>query len=581
MLHHLRVQNLVLIDEMTLELAPGFNVMTGETGAGKSMVIGALGLVLGGRASPEIVRAGKKEAEVEALFEVSANARVLELLRASGIPSDGELVVRRVVSEHRSRAFINGKLCTAAELRVLGSELCDVSSQHESVSLTDASTHGAYLDAFGELRDASKELEESVQVLFQIEGDLSARREAAARVREREDYLRFQLKELDDLAPVEGEEVLLDQERGRLRHSEKLSTVTRAASERLYESEASVCDVLGQVISDLGVTLELDGTLTPLARRVSDARAELADVARELERYSGSVESDPARLDVVEERLFRLQKLLLKHGPGTKELVLLRHELSRSLDELEGTDEALAALDRRREEAFQRVAKQARSLSKQRRDAAEHLADAIGRELQHLGMGRARVVVEVRPLASVEGGLSLDGARLTASGIDHVEFLIAPNRGEEPRPLRRIASGGELSRALLALKRVLAENAPRGTYVFDEVDTGVGGAVAEVIGRSMAQVAHHRQVLCITHLPQIAALAEHHFVVEKIEEKERTRAGLKKLKDSERVLEIARMLGGARVTESTKKTASELLQVGKHLRQQPATRAPQKGLRSP
>lgn len=564
MLLHLRVRNLVLIDEVTLEFGSGFNVLTGETGAGKSMVVDALSLVLGGRASGEIVRAGTKEAEVEALFSVSEE--VATRLRASGVACEDEAVVRRVVSETRSRAYVNGKLCTAAELRSLGAPLCDVASQHESVSLTDPATHAAYLDAFGALTPLSSELESAVRRLVDADAEMNARRENAQRVRDREDYLRFQLKELEELAPVEGEETLLDQERGRLRHSDKLVRATESASAKLYDSEHSACDMLGQIGSDLGAAAELDSALAPLARRVADARAELSDVARELERYAAAVERDPKRLEEVEERWFRLQKLLAKHGPTTRELVALREDLTRSLGEIEGADETLLALERAREKIFADVAKKARTLSTRRREVAERLADAIGRELQNLGMGRARVIVDVSPNASVEGGLSLDGARLTAHGVDRVEFLIAPNRGEEPKPLRRIASGGELSRALLALKRVLAENAPRGTYVFDEVDAGVGGAIAEVIGKSMAHVAEHRQVICITHLPQIAALAEHHFVVEKTDDAKRTTTRVRRLKDSERTSEIARMLGGTRITEATKKTAAELIDVGRTLR---------------
>jgi DNA repair protein RecN (Recombination protein N) len=564
MLQHLRVRNLVLIDEVSLEFGSGFNVLTGETGAGKSMVVDALSLVLGGRASVDVVRAGAKEAEVEALFRVPRE--VASKLQASGVECEDEVVVRRLVSEGRSRAFMNGRLCTAAELRLMGVELCDVASQHESVSLTDPSTHASYLDAFGRLTANAEAVDRSVRALLETDATIAGRRETAQRVREREDYLRFQLKELDELAPQEGEEVLLEQERGRLRHSDKLVRAAEGASARLYDSEQSICDSLGQIGSELAAAAELDTTLAQVARRVSDARAELSDVSRELSRYAGTIERDPARLEHVEERLFRLQKLMAKHGPTTRELIALHQELARSLGEIEGADEAMLELEQTRETQFAETAKQARDLSKKRREVAERLADAIGRELQALGMGRARVIVDVSPLAAVEGGLALDGARLTPGGLDRVEFLIAPNRGEEPKPLRRIASGGELSRALLALKRVLAENAPRGTYVFDEVDAGVGGAIAEVIGKSMAHVAEHRQVICITHLPQIAALAEHHFVVEKTDDSKRTTTRVRRLKESDRALEIARMLGGTRVTEAAKKTAAELLEVGRAIR---------------
>jgi DNA repair protein RecN (Recombination protein N) len=261
----------------------------------------------------------------------------------------------------------------------------------------------------------------------------------------------------------------------------------------------------------------------------------------------------------VEERSFRLQKLLRKHGPTTVELLAYRAGLSRELGSLASASERIAELESEKARRVTEAGAAARALSRKRQDAAEKLGEAIGRELSQLGMGRARVVVDVSRSAGTNDALLIDGARLTRSGIDRVEFLIAPNRGEEPRPLRKIASGGELSRALLALKRVLADEGPVGTYVFDEVDAGVGGAVAEVIGRSIAEIARHRQVVCITHLPQIAALAEAHFVVDKHETRGRTSTSVKKLVQADRVEEIARMLGGIKVSESARRAAAEML----------------------
>jgi DNA repair protein RecN (Recombination protein N) len=304
----------------------------------------------------------------------------------------------------------------------------------------------------------------------------------------------------------------------------------------------------------------IDDSLAPLARTIEDARAGLADAARALARYAEAVEASPERLLEVEERSFRLQKLLRKHGPTTTELVAHRLLLVQELESLASTSERLAALQAEKARRLDAVSATARSLSSKRRSAAEKLADAIGRELSQLGMGRARVVVDVTPAAGASDALLVDGGRLTRSGIDRVEFLIAPNRGEEPRPLRRIASGGELSRALLALKRVLAEKGPAGTYVFDEVDAGVGGAVAEVIGLAIAEIARYRQVVCITHLPQIAALADAHFVVDKSELRGRTHTSVRRLSPKERVGEIARMIGGIKVGDAAKQAAAEMLQ---------------------
>ena len=340
---------------------------------------------------------------------------------------------------------------------------------------------------------------------------------------------------------------------------------TQSAADRLYEGDDTVCDQLARVSSDLDAAAAIDQTLAPLARTVDAARSELADAARALSRYAAGIESNAGRLVEVDDRWFRLQKLLRKHGPTTHELLAHRDELKKQLEQLAGAGALLDELEKKRERCLQVVATEARTLSRKRRDAASNLADAIGRELSGLGMGRARVVVDVSPVPGVSAAdlPPVDGARLTSSGIDRVEFLIAPNKGEDPRPLRKIASGGELSRALLALKRVLAEKGPAGLYVFDEVDAGVSGAIAEVIGRAIADVARHRQVLCITHLAQIAALCDHHFVVDKVEAKGRTTSSVKRLTDQERIEEIARMIGGVKIGEAARRAALELLSAKK------------------
>ncbi|MFO0678716.1 MAG: DNA repair protein RecN [Polyangiaceae bacterium] len=561
MLVQLSVANVVLIERLVLELGPGFNVLTGETGAGKSILVDALDLVLGGRAKPEIVRTGAKEAEVEALFELPPGSRVAAKLEAAGVPCDHELVVRRVVqAEGRSKAFLNGRLSTAAQLAELAAELCDIASQHESVSLTDPQTHVEYLDAFGKLDSARDALSAEVDTLASLVSELESAIEAERGRAEREDFLAFQLKEIDELDPRPGEETDLEHERGRLRHAERLTDATRRAAERLYDGEGAICDELARLASDLEGAAAIDGSLAGLARTVESARAELADSARALGRYADGVESNPGRLAEIDERLFRLQKLLRKYGPTTAELASHRESLSREMDGLTRSGERIQELEALRSKHLAKVTTMARALSKARRTAAERLADSIGKELAELGMGRARVIVDVaKTSASASDGLAVDGARLTRNGIDRVEFLIAPNPGEDPRPLRKIASGGELSRALLALKRVLAEKGPAGLYVFDEVDAGVGGAVAEVIGRSIASIARHRQVLCITHLPQIAALADTHFVVGKSESKGRTTSLVKRLAEGERVDEVARMIGGVKVGDAAKKAAVELL----------------------
>ena len=565
MLVHLAVQNLVLIESLTLELSKGFNDNTGETGAGKSMLVDALGLVIGGRASPDLVRRGAREAEVEALFEVTPGSRVAAKLEAAGIPCDRELVLRRVVqAEGRSRAFANGRMCTVGQLAELAGDLCDIASQHESVALTDPATHLDTLDAFGGLETAKAELAGEVDELAGLGKQLEALRAADRGRAEREDFLAFQLREIEELDVRAGEETELETERARLRHAGKLGDATRGAADRLYDGEGAICDALGRIEGELEAAQVIDPSLAPLVRAVEGARAELADAARALGRYAETVESNPARLAEVEDRLFRISKLLRKHGPTTLELLAHGASLAAELEGLTQAERRIPELQAAYEKHLAHVATHARALSKVRRKTAEKLADAIGRELARLAMGRAKVVVDVTN-APAPGGdtMAVDGARLTRGGIDRVEFLIAPNQGEEPRPLRRIASGGELSRALLALKRVLAENGPAGLYVFDEVDAGVGGAVAEVIGHAIRDVAKHRQVVCVTHLAQIAALADAHFVVDKVEREDRTYATVRRLENKQRVDEVARMIGGVKVGAAARKAAEELMGVRK------------------
>lgn len=563
MLVTLRVKNFVLIDALELSLDRGLNVLTGETGAGKSIVVGALSLVLGGRANAEQIRPGADEAEIEALFDVRGSERILAALDAAGIAGGGELVIRRVVqASGRSRAYLNGRLCTAGELAALAPELADVASQHESVALTDPSTHLNYLDRFARLVDQRIELSAEVARLEAIVGRIHAVREAERGRGEREAFVSFQLQAIDALAPQPGEMEELANERHKLRHAGRLLDLTRGVSLRLDQGDGAVCDEVARAAADLAAAAEIDPVLAPIARALEGARSELIEVARDVTRYAERTEADPGRLSDVEERLYRLEGLLRQHGPTLEDVLATRDRLAAELTAFAGAESRLAELLREKEAQLAVAAERARKLSARRRKAAEKLGAAISGELAEMGMGGARVVVDVAALGGDKGDraeLSVDGARLGPDGIDRVEFLISPNKGIEPRPLRKIASGGELSRALLALKRCLAECGPAGLYVFDEVDAGVGGAVADKIGRAIADVAKHHQVLCITHLAPIAAFGDAHFVVSKQNDGGMTRSGVARVERKERVAEVARMLSGAKVTDASLKAATEMI----------------------
>ncbi|RME21171.1 MAG: DNA repair protein RecN [Deltaproteobacteria bacterium] len=560
MLSVLRIKNFAIIDEVDVVLGPGLNVVTGETGAGKSILVSALHLVLGARARQDLVRSGAESAEVEALFVPGADI-ARQRLEALGLPADEEILVRRVVQpQGRSRALINGRLATASQLARLSAGLVDICSQHEHHTLVDPATHLAHLDRFGGLLAQRHCVEAAFRRASEAATALSDARRRLAERGERMELLRFQLAEIERVHPQPGEQERLEAELQRLAHLDRLWQAVTGAEQRLYSADDAVVGILDQVGHDLADAGRYDVALTELSQRVELLRTELEELARDLQHHGERLQAEPGRLDEVEERLHALRALGRRFGGSADAAVeraaALRDELA-ALEALEiELDERVAALA----EAVDEARTHARALSAARHDRAEALGRGISAQLAGLGMGGARVEVEVSPVEGDDDDpLQVDGARLTASGIDRAEFLIAPNPGEPPRPLRRVASGGELSRALLALKCVLQGVDPGGLYVFDEVDTGVGGAVAEVIGQKLRHISRRHQVLCITHLPQIAAYADRHLRVDKEVENGRTRSRIVALSDAERREELARMLGGIEVSDASRRAAEALL----------------------
>jgi DNA repair protein RecN (Recombination protein N) len=560
MLLCLRVKNLAIIDSLEVELPPGLNVVTGETGAGKSILVNALSLVLGARAAPEIVRTGANEAEVEALFDVSDHAAVRGRAREMGIEAEDELVLRRVIGANgRTRAFVNGKLASASQLAELAKGLCDISSQHEHHTLVDAASHLQFLDAFAELGPLSEQMVEAHRVLNDKHVALQAHTERSDKRHEREDLLRYQIREIEELNPRPGEQAELAEERERLRHSARLTELTGAAEDALYARDEALCTELSRVLRDIEEAAALDARLSKLAEQLASAHRELEDASRELGSYARSVVHDPGRLAIVDERLDALSRIVRKYGGSIENAIAHKQRSQAELDTLEHGAEHRKRLEDEWGQAATAAREVAERLSAARRKAAGELGRAVSRELKSLAMGDATITVEVEPAKGRAGELAVDGARLSSTGIDRVEFLIATNPGETPRPLSKIASGGELSRAMLALKRVLAGLGPGGLYVFDEVDSGVGGAVAEVIGRKIREVSKHHQVICITHLAQIAVYADAHYRVQKSIDRGRTRSEVVRLSADEEREEIARMLGGIEISKETRAAAREML----------------------
>jgi DNA repair protein RecN (Recombination protein N) len=591
MLVALRIRQFVLVEELELRLEPGFNVLTGETGSGKSVLVDALGAVLGQRVARDVVRSGADEAEVEALFDVSASASILARLAAAGVECDGDLVVRRVIHRSgRSRAYLNGRMCSARELLELGRELADVTSQHESVTLVDPRTHLDFLDRFAgvdglEPRRRSKgpsdaarplrlDVAEAHARLVELDAEISSLHARERDRAEREAFVRFQLESIDAVAPESGEHERLTEELERLKHGERLRAAASRVLAFLDGDDCGAIDELGRLSGDLGAAAVIDERLRGSADELAGAWARLREVSHDVAGYLERLEVDPARVEEVQSRLYRLEKLMRAHGPTLDDVLGTRERLTSELGEFEAADARLPSLAAERVAALERATVVARALSRRRASAGARLASALEAEFAELGMRGATVSVAVTPRPTRDGEPEVDGAGLGASGIDRVELLLAPNPGSAPRPLGQIASGGELSRVLLALRRVLgAENGltegaserRTGLVVLDEVDAGVGGETADRIGRAVASIARERQVLCITHLANIAAYADAHFVVTKTSEAGITTSSASALEGANRVAELARMLTGAK-TGSTERAARDLLAAARRAR---------------
>jgi DNA repair protein RecN (Recombination protein N) len=548
MIRHLRIRDFVLIDELELELDEGFYALTGETGAGKSVLARAVELLRGGRARADVIRAGAEETVVEAILEPGPGSSAWPRLREAGLPDgEGQLVVRRVIAAGgRGRVYLNGVLATGAQLAEIVGPLIDVASQHEHQSLGEVRNHLEALDAFAKHGGLRERMSAAFEALRVAEAELQAAQSDARTRAEREDLLRFQLTEIDQIAPKPGEEIDLTRERERLRSAEKLAGAARRAEEALYAGDAAAADTLAGALRELGPLCTVDPQLTPIVRELEEARAQIEDAAFRLRRYADAIAADPERLLAVEERLDALGRLLRKHGA---DLAARRTDMAAELAALLRHEERHAEAEKRVAGARTEAMAAAHALSEGRRKAAQGIIKRVSEGLREMQMAGARIEVHVEA----------DAERLGSTGIDRVEFQMAANPGEPMLPLARVASGGELSRVMLALKLATADADAVATYVFDEVDAGVSGGVAETIGRLVREVARHRQVLCITHLPQIAAFADVHLRVEKKAAGERTIQLVERLDGSAREKEIARMMAGVEVTAKARAHAAEML----------------------
>jgi len=543
LLEFLSIKGFAIIDELALPFHPGLTVLTGETGAGKSIIVDALQAVLGEKIDLSVVRTGESAARVEAAF----GGTVMDL--PDGIDVCDELIIGRDIRrEGRGRATVNGTMITIAHLKEMGDRMVDLHGQHEHQSLLKTAVHLQALDSFASLNHRKQEFSDVYRELMKIREGLDNmerdKRDRLARL----DYLRYVINELQSADLGLDEEERLRNEESILGAAEKLLFTASSALESLYQGEGSAVETVHHWAGELKQMVETDGRLREVVQLIEEAGVQLEEAGHFLRDYSSAVQADPYRLDDVHERLALIGTLKKKYGPTMQEVIGTLEESIQELALIEEGETDLETLKSQEVQLSARAGELALSLSQDRKKKALLLEGSVQTELQDLAMDKVRFSV------------SFEKSGMSETGIDEIEFLISPNPGEPLMPLRKIASGGELSRVMLALKKILAGADAVGTLVFDEVDAGIGGRVAAVLGRKLQDIARHHQVLCITHLAPVAACAHHHIMVEKTEEKGRTVVRTRYLEDEERVEELARMMGGIEVSSGIVRSARELLE---------------------
>jgi DNA repair protein RecN (Recombination protein N) len=558
MLRELSVQNLALIEDVRVELQPGFCAWTGETGAGKTLLLEALGLLLGERGSAELLRAGADELRITGRFELTRPDLRAEAHAILGTDAaDDEIILtRRLSRAGRSYAYVNEQPVAVGTLRQLGALLVDIHSQHESHSLLQPAYQLRLLDAFGdldELRQSYLSLAEQVRELRRQLTALDAERQQ----RQRElALLAFERDELDQAALRPGELAELTQQRDRLAHAQSLQEFALGGCARLHDEEGSVVEHLGKLHREAQTWAAVDPALADVVRRLESVQSETQDLAETLRDLSQRWEADPARREEVEDRLRLLRRLETKYGRGIDDLIAYRTTLDAQATDLQAQEDDRARIRAELDEAFTRLRKAGTELSKQRQRVAKRFAAAVQKELADLGMAEARLDASLEPVPLGDDPTTAD---VPAAGFEQLELTLAANRGEPAWPLRKVASGGELSRTLLALKTVLAAHDQVGTLVFDEIDANVGGRLGDVLGEKLAALGQTHQVICVTHLPQVASYARHQWTIRKVRRGPRTTTSIELLSDQDRLDELASMLRGKSRGETTRQEAAAML----------------------
>jgi len=554
----LAVENYAVIEKARVRFHPGLNLLTGETGSGKSIVVDALGLLLGGRASPEMVRTGAERARISGIFEVAESPALAKLLEDAGIEiEDRELLVEREIQAGKSRAFVGNRPATAALLKDLAVHLADIHGQHDQQQLFSAAVQCDMLDAFAGAGDLASQVSETFHAWKRTAVQCDELERGAQEKLRLADLWSFQRKEIEAISPKPGEDTELENERRVLRNVVRLQELAGGAYAALYEDPESASAQVGTIAKRLEELARIDESAQEMLVQLQPATIALQETAHSLRHYLGKLEADPGRLEEVEDRLAALEKLKRKYGASVEQVLAFLEEVRTNLAAVESADDRRNALQKEVAGFAQAYETAARKLSALRKEAATQLGKRVEQELAALAMEKTRVAIRVVT--------NMDPAEWSERGADTVAFLIAPNLGEELKPLDKIASGGELSRVALALKTCITpatkKNISPRTLVFDEVDAGVGGSAAEAVGRRLKKLSGANQVICVTHLPQIAGFADHHYFVEKHSEHGRTIASIEELAPDARTREIGRMLSGERITQEALRHAEQLLKM--------------------
>ena len=560
MLSLLHIENIALIQSADIRFEPGFNVLTGETGAGKSIVIDSIGAVLGERTSRELIRTGAKSALVTAVF---TQVPTLPWLEENGFPTGEEelLLQRELQGDGRNVCRIDGKLVTVAQLRELGRQLLNIHGQHDGQQLLDPASHLGYLDQFGGCQPLLESYQEAYRKWHDIRREMDKLQMDEAERSRRVDTLNYQIQELERAQLKAGEDEELSARRTLLRSAGRLMEAVQSAEFALSgdEDRDGACSLIAQAEGEVQGVSSISPELGELSEKLTALRCAADDAADTLRDLSRSFDFSPGELDQVEERLDLLYRLRKKYGPTVEDMLSYLDRCRKELDQIQYADDTLARLEKDLKKAQKEAARRGEVLSQARREAAGALQARVQEELRQLDMPKVQFQTEFTP----KGG----EAGMDETGLDEVQFLMSANLGEALKPIQKVASGGELARIMLALKNVLAEGDQIGTLVFDEVDTGVSGRAAQKVAEKMAQVARGKQVLCVTHLPQIAAMADTHFSVQKGEREGRTYTRLERLDRSQRREELARLIGGAFITPSLLESAEELLRQAEQQKQ--------------